>query len=104
MSQTRTWKDLLGYSHTQTAVAPEKLHLTIGIYANDSYKFNWVHKDHLPDHIQYNRVYRFGRSLVVDGELAHPGYLGEQGVHEWLEKHPHVLQLPTPQFASLPYR
>lgn len=50
-----------------------KVHITIGIYPNGDYKVNGVLPEHLQDHIEYNKIYRFGRALMVDGELVYGG-------------------------------
>ena len=50
------------------------IHTTIGIYRDGSYKTNGVDSEHLQQHIEYNKTYRFGRALVVDGEIVYYGY------------------------------
>jgi hypothetical protein len=61
-------------------------HVTIGVYANDTFKTNIVRPEHLEDHIEYNKLWRFGRALFVDGKCVYPGYLDESKVKEWEEK------------------
>lgn len=61
-------------------------HFTVGVYANGEYKTNVVKDEHLEDHIEYNKTFRFGRALFVDGECVHKGYLSDERVVEWTEK------------------
>lgn len=57
-------------------------HLTLGIYANGSYKFNVVREDDLINHIEYNKMMRCGRLLYVDGNRVYDGC----NKSEYLEK------------------
>jgi len=61
-------------------------HVTIGVYANESYVINVVLPAHLDYHIEYNKVMRFGRALFVDGKCVHQGYLPAYKVAEWENK------------------
>lgn len=61
-------------------------HVTIGVYANDSYKINVVKEEHLKDHIEYNKVFRYGRGLFVDGKCENQEYLTDIQVMEWEDK------------------
>lgn len=98
------WTDYKGTKHTQNAVDPESLVLSLGIYANGTYKFNWVLPEHLEAHIQYNLEYRPGRALVVADEIKNSGYMSEEAVRAWLQEHPEVTNMKPPQFPTLPYR
>lgn len=49
------------------------IHTTIGIYPSGNYKVNGVSSENLQDHIEYNKKFRFGRALVVDGEIIYEG-------------------------------
>lgn len=55
-----------------------KIHHTRGVYSNGEYKDNAVLHEHLPDHIQYNKDFRPGRALLVDGVVVHNGYLNDE--------------------------
>lgn len=48
-------------------------HLTLGIYANGQYEFNVVREKDLESHIRYNKTFRFGRLLYVDGKRVYDG-------------------------------
>ena len=48
-------------------------HLTLGIYANGQYKYNVVRDEDLENHIEYNKTFRFGRLLYVDGIRVYDG-------------------------------
>jgi hypothetical protein len=48
-------------------------HLTLGIYANKEFKFNVVRDEDLSSHIEYNKIFRFGRILYVDGKRVYDG-------------------------------
>ena len=50
-----------------------KTHLTLGIYGNGDYKYNVVLDEDLESHIEYNKTFRFGRLLYVDGERVYDG-------------------------------
>jgi hypothetical protein len=65
--------------------APVK-HLTVGVYPNNEYKTNCVPDFELAEHVQYNKDYRGGRGLFVDGVCVHRGGLTEQQVLDWTEK------------------
>ena len=49
------------------------IHTTVGLYANGEYKINGVLHEHLEEHIEYNKKYRWGRSLFVDGKCVYNG-------------------------------
>ena len=55
-----------------------KIHTTIGVYLNGYYKINGVREDLLEEHIEYNKVARFGRALLVDSKVVHLGYYKEE--------------------------
>ena len=48
-------------------------HLTLGIYRNGEYKYNVVREEDLQHHIEYNKKFRFGRLLYVDGKRVYNG-------------------------------
>lgn len=98
------WTDFWGDTHWQDPVEPKELVLTIGIYSNGDYKHNWVLRKHLQSHIDYNKNNRFGRALVVDGELIYNGMMSEQFLRQWLQDHPQVLAVKPPRYPTLPYR
>ena len=54
------------------------IHHTVGVYPNGSYKENGVLDELLESHIEYNRTFRFGRALFVDGKCVYPGFLSEE--------------------------
>jgi len=58
-------------------------HITIGVYANGDHVVNIVRPEHLQDHIEYNKVMRFGRALFVDGQCLNKGYLSKDAVESW---------------------
>lgn len=61
-------------------------HVTIGVNSNDSYTVNIVRPEHLENHIEYNKIMRFGRALFVDGKCVYEGYLSDFKIGEWTEK------------------
>jgi hypothetical protein len=61
-------------------------HITIGVYTNGESKVNFVENKHLEDHIEYNKTYRVGRALFVDGKCVHEGYLNKDEVAAWEDK------------------
>ena len=58
----------------------QKIHTTIGLYPNGEYKINGVLPEHLEEHIEYNKICRFGRALFVDGKCIYNGYLSDEVV------------------------
>ena len=61
-------------------------HFTVGVYNNNQYKTNVVRHEDLESHIEYNKTWRFGRALFVDGECVNKGYLSDERIAEWTEK------------------
>lgn len=61
-------------------------HVTIGVYNSNDYKINIVKPEHLEGHIEYNKSWRWGRALFVDGVCVYGGYLSEKDVIEWTKK------------------
>lgn len=55
-----------------------KIHTTVGAYKNGGYKVNGVPDLFLEDHIEYNKTWRFGRALFVDGKCVYRGYLTKE--------------------------
>lgn len=80
----------------------QTIHTTIGVYLNCQdrswWKTNGVPARHLEEHIEYNKVFRFGRALFVDGKCVNRGYLSEEDVariESELEQDPIVLERDT---------
>lgn len=63
-----------------------KIHTTIGVYLNGSFKLNGVTPENLGTHIEHNIKYRPGRALFVDGECVHKGYLCDEKVKSFEER------------------
>ena len=63
-------------------------HLTLGIYSNGQYKFNVVRDEDLESHIAYNKTWRWGRLLYVDGKRVWNGCVKD----ECLKKNMTILQ------------
>lgn len=61
-------------------------HISVGVYANGRYVVNIVKDEHLKDHIEYNKTFRFGRGLFVDGECLNQGYLSGDQVKNWKKR------------------
>lgn len=55
--------------------ASPRIHTTVGVYPDGSYKVNGVLEDHLGLHIQYNTRYRGGRALFLNGIAIYRGSL-----------------------------
>jgi hypothetical protein len=53
------------------------IHTTIGLYANGEKKYNGVANEDLQYHIEYNKKWRFGRALIVDGECVYEGVVSK---------------------------
>lgn len=61
-------------------------HVTIGVYNSNEHKINIVKPEHLVGHIEYNKFWRWGRALFVDGVCVYQGYLSDKDVAEWTKK------------------
>lgn len=82
------------------------MHLTLGVYANGEYKFNVVRDEDLEYHIEYNKTFRFGRILYVDGKRVYDGCIKP----EYLEKYDQIAKEfyetnnINMNVATIPYR
>lgn len=59
------------------------MHTSVGVYQNGQYKVNIVRDEDLENHIEYNRTFRFGRGLFIDGKCVLKGYLSGEQVRNW---------------------
>ena len=65
----------------------DKIHTTVGVYIGDmSFKVNGVRDIDLKQHIAYNKQYRPGRALIVDGKVEHTGYFNDEDIPMLEEK------------------
>ena len=48
-------------------------HITIRVYPNKHYVINVVSDEHLKDHLTYNRDFRFGCLVYLDGKRVQNG-------------------------------
>jgi len=62
------------------------IHTTIRLYANGQYIINGVSSEHLEDHIEYNKTYRWGCSLFVDGKCVFNGYQSNKEIKRFETK------------------
>lgn len=72
---------------------------TRGVYPNGDYKDNGVLQEDLDNHIEYNKTFRFGRALFVDGKCVYEGI----GVSEKLLKK-HTGEVRHFSHETAPYR
>lgn len=63
-----------------------KIYTTVGVYLNGDYKTNGVTPENIESHIEYNKTWRFGRALLVDGKVVHTGYYNESDIPMLEEK------------------
>lgn len=54
------------------------IHTSIGLYANGDFKINGVISENLAGHIKYNRMFRPGRALIVDGHCVLSGMVSPE--------------------------
>lgn len=59
------------------------MHVTLGIYHNKDYKFNVVRDEDLQEHIEYNKTWRPGRLLYVDGKRVNNGCINPEYLDEY---------------------
>jgi hypothetical protein len=62
--------------------------ITIGLYPNGQFKCNIVAPEHLADHIEYNKLNRFGRALFVNGECVYRGFVSDETISDMEVKIP----------------
>lgn len=67
-------------------MSSNKIHTTIGVYPNGSFKTNGVSDEHLSYHIEYNKKWRSGRALVIDNKIVYKGFLTEAQILEVIEQ------------------
>lgn len=60
----------------------EEIITTIGVYNNGDKVINGVRASHIEVHIDYNKKFRPGRALFVNGVCKHTGYLGKERCKE----------------------
>ena len=58
-------------------------HLVLNIYANGDYVFDSVDNVELKAYIEYNKLWRFGRLIYVDGQRVYNGCIKD----EYLKKY-----------------
>lgn len=56
------------------------IHTTVGVYPNREFKINGVKAENLESHIEYNRLMRPGRALLVDGTCILIGNFNQEDV------------------------
>lgn len=62
------------------------IHTTIGLYADGSFKVNGVLPNDLKAHVEYNRKFRLGRALFVDGTCINKGCLSDDQLKDFEER------------------
>ena len=60
-------------------------HLVLNMYANGEYVFENVSQSELKAYIEYNKLWRFGRLIYVDGKRVYNGCI-ENGYLEKYDK------------------
>lgn len=82
------------------------MHLTLGVYANGEYKFNVVRDEDLELHIEYNKTFRFGRILYVDGERVYDGCIKPENLEKYdqIAKEFYKTNNINMNVATIPYR
>jgi hypothetical protein len=81
------------------------LHKTYGVYPNGSWKRNAVEPGDLQAHIQYNKDWRWGRALIVDGKVEYNGYFRDEEIQAFVkDKLPKIDADWHPVRATIPYQ
>lgn len=62
-----------------------KNHLVLNIYASGDYKYNVVKDSHLEENIEFNKTWRFGRIIYVDGKRVYNGCIKEEALDKYDE-------------------
>lgn len=74
--------------------------ISIRIYNNGNYVVNNVKPEHIKDHIDHNKLFRFGCALIVDGVIHNEGYLDVDRIKSIVEK---IDISKYSSFTELPY-
>jgi hypothetical protein len=65
-------------------------HLSVGVYNNNTHVINIVKDVHLQSHIEYNKTFRPGRLLFIDGKYNSGGMVDDATlknlISEWEKK------------------
>ena len=81
------------------------LHKTYGVYYDRSWKRNAVDPADLEAHIAYNKSWRWGRALIVDGVVVHTGYFREADIEAFVKYElPVIDEGWEPVRATVPYQ
>lgn len=86
------------------------IHTTIGVYNScvihekpirgRDFKVNGVPPENLKDHIEYNKTWRFGRALFLDGKCIYKGYLKQESCdkfEQFIADNPQLIQTKDTQ-------
>ena len=60
-------------------------HLVLNIYASGNYKYNVVRDSDLEDNIEFNKQWRCGRLIYVDGKRVYGGCIIEEALGKYDE-------------------
>jgi hypothetical protein len=83
----------------------KNIHKTYGVYPDLSWKRNAVEHTDLEAHIEYNKTWRWGRALIVDGVCVYSGSIKEEVIQKWIdEKLPTIDKDFNPTKHSAPYQ
>lgn len=58
-------------------------HLVLNIYASGNYKYNVVRDCDLKDNIEFNKTWRFGRIIYVDGKRVYDGCIVKEALSKY---------------------
>lgn len=58
-------------------------HLVLNIYASGNYKYNVVRDRDLKDNIEFNKTWRFGRIIYVDGKRIYDGCIVKEALSKY---------------------
>ena len=58
-------------------------HLTLGVYLSGDYTYNVVREEDLEEHIQFNKTFRPGRLLYVDGQRIYNGVIKKEALSKY---------------------
>ena len=60
-----------------------KNHLVLNVYASGDYKVNVVRDSDLEDNIEFNKTWRFGRIIYVDGKRVYDGCIVKEALGKY---------------------
>ena len=76
----------------------DQIHTTVGVYPNGDYKVNGVKPEDLANHIHFNKYWRVGRMLIVDGKIKYHGSIDQE---KWKDKIKEISKIKAEKYSKV---